>query len=116
MQDPREATDSTNLSPVELSALVSLVLRSEQPELCFGRMTAHSPGCCLGYFVFFRLGRWVKAEPAAVLAALLDFGLRSTLLAADAALRLVTSLCDFLGIVCSPPFWWSATGSRVPYR
>ena len=37
-------------------------------------------------------GRCVKAEPAAVFAALLDFGLRSTFDAADAARLLVTSL------------------------
>ena len=37
-------------------------------------------------------GRCVKAEPAAVFAALLDLGLRSTFDAADAALLLVTSL------------------------
>ena len=47
------------------------------------------------HFFFFgpdRLGRCVKAEPAAVLAALLLAGLRSTLDAADAARLLVTSL------------------------
>ena len=36
-------------------------------------------------------GRCVSADAAADLAALLDFGSRSTLLAADAALALVTS-------------------------
>ena len=40
---------------------------------------------------FFLFGRWVSAEAAAVLAALLDFGFRSTLPAVDAALLLVTS-------------------------
>ena len=45
---------------------------------------------------YFRLlGRWVRAEAAADLAALLDFGLRRTLDAADAALLLVTSLFFF---------------------
>ena len=44
---------------------------------------------------FFRFGRCVRAEAAADLAALLDFGLRSTLAAAEAAFALVTSLFDF---------------------
>jgi hypothetical protein len=38
------------------------------------------------------LGRWVSAEAAAVLAAVLDRGLRSTFDAADAARLLVTSV------------------------
>jgi hypothetical protein len=38
------------------------------------------------------LGRCVRAEAAAVLAALLELGLRSTFDAAEAALALVTSL------------------------
>ena len=44
---------------------------------------------------FFRFGRCVRAEAAADFAALLDFGLRSTLAAAEAAFALVTSLFDF---------------------
>ena len=40
---------------------------------------------------YFLFGRWVSAEAAADLVALLDFGLRSTLEAADAAFLLVTS-------------------------
>lgn len=44
------------------------------------------------YFFFGRLGRCVKADPAADLAALLLLGLRSTFDAADAARLLVTSL------------------------
>ena len=40
---------------------------------------------------FLRLGRWVSAEPAAVLAALLLLGFRRTLAAAEAARLLVTS-------------------------
>ena len=39
-----------------------------------------------------RLGLWASAEPAAVLAALLERGFRRTLEAADAALLLVTSV------------------------
>jgi len=46
---------------------------------------------CLAPF-YFRFGRWVKAEAAALLAALLDFGLRSTRDAAEAAFLPVTSL------------------------
>lgn len=49
----------------------------------------------------FLLGRCVKAEPAAVLAALLEFGFLKTLDAADAAFLLVTSLFCFLGILFS---------------
>lgn len=50
-----------------------------------------------GAFHFFllppdRLGRCVRADPAADFAALLDLGLRSTFDAADAARLLVTSL------------------------
>ena len=41
------------------------------------------------------LGRCVSAEAAAVFAAGLDFGFRSTFDAADAAFALVTSLFDF---------------------
>lgn len=44
------------------------------------------------YLPFFLLGRCVNAEAAAVLAALLDLGSRSTRPAADAAFLLVTSL------------------------
>ena len=44
---------------------------------------------------FFRFGRCVRAEAAADFAALLDFGLRSTLAAAEATFALVTSLFDF---------------------
>ena len=49
--------------------------------------------CVEIYFLFEagRFGRCVKAEPAADLAALLEFGSRSTLLAAVAARLLVTS-------------------------
>ena len=43
-------------------------------------------------YFFRRLGRCVKADPAADLAALLLLGLRSTFDAADAARLLVTSL------------------------
>ena len=46
------------------------------------------------------LGRWVRAEAAAVLAALLDRGLRKTFEAAEAARLLVTSL--FRAMLCSP--------------
>ena len=47
---------------------------------------------------FFLLGRWVKAEAAAVLLSLLDLGLRSVLEAAEAARLLVTSLFLFLAM------------------
>ena len=50
---------------------------------------------------FFLLGRCVSADPAAVLAALLAFELRSTLEAAVPAFLLVLS---FLAISISPPF------------
>ena len=49
----------------------------------------------------FLLGRCVRADAAAVFAALLDFGLRRTLAAADAAFALVTSLFGFLGMCLS---------------
>ncbi len=51
---------------------------------------------------FFLFGRCVSAEAAAVLAAALDFGLRSTLLAALAARLLVTSLFPFLATFLTP--------------
>lgn len=41
---------------------------------------------------YFLLGRCVSADPAAVFAAMLDFGSRRTLDAAEAAFLLVTSL------------------------
>lgn len=44
------------------------------------------------------LGRWVRAEAAAVFAALLDLGFLSTREAAEAALALVTSLFRLLAI------------------
>ena len=44
---------------------------------------------------FFLSGRCVRAEAAADFSALLDFGFRSTLDAAEAAFALVTSLLDF---------------------
>lgn len=44
---------------------------------------------------FLLLGRCVSADPAAVFAALLEFGFRSVLLAAEAARALVTSLLVF---------------------
>ena len=44
----------------------------------------------LPYFLV-RLGRWVRADAAAVLAAALDLGLLRTFEAADAAFALVTS-------------------------
>jgi len=50
------------------------------------------------YYFRFLFGRWVKADAAAVFAALLDFGLRRTLPAAEAAFLLVTSLFRPLGI------------------
>lgn len=50
---------------------------------------------------FFLLGRCVKADAAAVFAALLDFGFRSTLPAADAALLLVTSPLVFFAMTTS---------------
>ena len=50
---------------------------------------------------FFLLGRWVRAEAAALFAAALDLGLRSTLPAAEAAFRLVTSRLVFLVIACT---------------
>jgi hypothetical protein len=53
------------------------------------------------YLLVFLFGRCVKAEAAAVLAALLDFGLRSTRPAADAAFLLVTSLFLRLYIIIS---------------
>ncbi|MDW3184381.1 hypothetical protein [Roseobacter sp.] len=42
-------------------------------------------------YYFFRFGRCVSADAAAVFAAFEDFGLRSTFDAAEAALALVTS-------------------------
>lgn len=60
-------------------------------------MLTPPPGSFTVYFFLF--GRCVSAEAAAVLACGLDFELRSTLLAAEAALRLVTSLLGFLGMV-----------------
>ena len=60
-------------------------------------MLTPPPGSFTVYFFLF--GRCVSAEAAAVLACGLDFELRSTLLAAEAALRLVTSLFAFLGMV-----------------
>lgn len=59
---------------------------------------AHNPLSQRITAYFFLLGRWVKAEAAAVLAALLDFGLRSTLEAAEAAFLLVTSLLPLLAM------------------
>jgi hypothetical protein len=47
---------------------------------------------------FFRSGRWVNAEPAAVFAALLALGSRNTLEAAEAAFLLVTSRFFFIQI------------------
>uniref|UniRef100_UPI001954FE32 hypothetical protein n=1 Tax=Escherichia coli TaxID=562 RepID=UPI001954FE32 len=44
---------------------------------------------------YFLFGRCVRAEAAAVLAALVELGLLSTFAAAEAALALVTSLFDF---------------------
>lgn len=69
------------------------------------------------HFYFFRPGRWVSAEPAAVLAALLERGSRRTFDAADAARLLVTSDLDMrsspfdgdritnidVGQYCKPP-------------
>jgi hypothetical protein len=50
------------------------------------------PVCGGAACYFFRLGRCVRAEAAAVFAAALDFGFLSTFAAADAAFALVTSL------------------------
>lgn len=50
---------------------------------------------------FFLFGRCVRADAAAVFAALLDLGLRSTLDAAEAARLLVTSEF-FLPAIVSP--------------
>jgi len=47
---------------------------------------------------FPRPGRCVRADPAAVFAALPAFGSRNTLAAADAAFLLVTSLLPFFAI------------------
>lgn len=58
------------------------------------------------YFFFFpggRFGLCVSAEPAAVLAALLALGLRSTFEAAVAARLLVTSLLLLLRLAISVP-------------
>lgn len=49
-------------------------------------------------FYFFLFGRCVSADAAADLAALLDFGSRRTLEAAEAALALVTSEFFLLAI------------------
>ena len=57
------------------------------PECC--ENIEHEPLPVSVYFL--RFGRCVSADPAADFAALLDFGLRSVLPAADAALVLVTS-------------------------
>ena len=54
------------------------------PLKCIGPRNANT-------HFFLRLGRWVSAEPAAVLAALLLLGFRRTLAAAEAARLLVTS-------------------------
>ena len=51
----------------------------------------------------FLFGRCVRAEAAAVFSALLDFGSLSTLLAAEAAFLLVTSLFPLRAIRASPP-------------
>ena len=51
-------------------------------------------------FAYFLLGRCVRADAAAVFAALLELGLLSTFAAAEAAFELVTSLFD----IVSPPF------------
>lgn len=53
---------------------------------------------------FFRLGRWVKADAAAVFAAALDFGFLSTFAAADAARARVTSLFVLRAILIYPYF------------
>ncbi|MDA8031095.1 MAG: hypothetical protein MPK62_08225, partial [Alphaproteobacteria bacterium] len=60
---------------------------------------APSPTSCqVTTYLFFLLGRWVSAEPATDLTALLDFGLRSNLAAFDATGLLVTSLFTLRGI------------------
>ena len=56
------------------------------------------------FYHFFLLGRCVRAEAAAVLAALLDLGLRNTFEAAVAAFLLVTSVFFFLVILRFPYF------------
>lgn len=67
-----------------------------------------------------RLGRCVRADPAAVFAALLDLGLRSTLDAAEAARLLVTSLfpvrlaiCFFLNLMIARLFPYIYCGEII---
>ena len=66
-----------------------LKVSSQYPRLEDEPGKPDSPGPQAYFFLF---GRCVKAEAAADFAALLDFGLLSTLAAAEAAFALVTSL------------------------
>ena len=59
---------------------------------------------------FLRLGRWVRADPAAVFAALLEFGFLRTFDAADAAFLLVTSLFALRAILITSFQIWQMLG------
>lgn len=62
---------------------------------------------------YFLLGRWVSAEAAADLAALLDLGSRRTFEAADAAFALVTSLLAIIITSFRVSGWVKLSGNRV---
>ena len=66
--------------------------------LAFGGPRVTRPSTFAASYFGFLSGRWVRADAAAVFAALLDFGLRRTFEAAEAALRLVTSPILFLAM------------------
>ena len=72
---------SIESDPIDFHCVAAI---SSRPSATGGRSPVY-------FFFVGRLGRWVRADPAAVFAALLAVGFRRTFEAADAARLLVTS-------------------------